>query len=123
LAVVEAFGVAAAVERDRAEKVPPNRPRRGGTEPPLERPLAEREQREQEHGVVVREAVAELPPPAVLVQQILERDHARRDRERAVQEPRLLRPEQPEVERRREPQREAVLVDDERRRSGHVHVL
>src|SRR5438128_11752215 len=56
----------AVIERRGAEQVPGHPPRRRRAKEPPEATRADGQEQEEEHRVVVREAVAELPPSAVL---------------------------------------------------------
>src|SRR5580658_2062107 len=97
------------VERRRAERVPGDAPRRRRREERPHRARADREQNEEQDRVVVREAIAELAPPGILIEKIHGRRNRRRKSDDDVEPPSVglpveaLRPEEPEIQRRREP--------------------
>src|SRR3954468_15500393 len=84
LTVIESIELAV-IECHRAEEVPRHAP--GGRRPkhPAEGAIAEGEEQEEKDGIVVRKAIPELPPSAVLIEQIHDGRPERAQRQDAVE--------------------------------------
>ena len=106
-----------AIEGDRAEQVDDDAgddQRPGDTG---QRPATDREQQDEQREVVEAEAIAELDPAAVLVEQRRQRDQGDAQPQRPVQRAPVARPEEQEQHGRGEPQRQAVAADLDVRRA------
>src|SRR5262249_55023961 len=108
------FVVLTAIKGDSAEEVPRHRPDNQCLEKLAERASADGEEDEKEDGIVVRKAVAELTPSAVLIQEIRQERQGDAREDGGVEIARHLRPEEPKVKWGGEPQGKAVLGPAER---------